>query len=357
MLTKRLPTDDLSAAIERCQPIWQQLAGCRLLITGGTGFFGAWILEVIAAANATRGVGIRASIVSRNPDAYLARLPHLAELPEFEWLPGTAMDFAYRRQAHDYLLHLATLTSAANAVISPSALVNKLAGIHHVIDVARRLGIRRGLVTSSGAVYGQQPVDLDGMPETYRGAPDPLQAASAYGNGKRLVEQYCALVEDIDLVVARCFSFVGPYLPLHGRFAIGNFIADGIAGQPITVQGDGTAIRSYLYASDLAVWLLTLLVGGEARTAYNVGSDQAISIGDLAQRVALLSRTSEVRILHALPTTSGNRYVPSIERARRRIGLDVFTDLDMAIVKTLDWYSLHGSSDLQDSRRMAGMPQ
>jgi dTDP-glucose 4,6-dehydratase len=217
-------------------------------------------------------------------------------------------------------------------------LVDKLAGICHVIEVARQTGSERVLVTSSGAVYGRQPADIEKIPETCTGAPDPMDAGSAYGNGKRLVEQFCAVNGDLAIVVARCFSFLGPHLPLDARFAAGNFIRDVLAGQPITLQGDGRAVRSYLYAGDLVVWLLTLLLEGKPGTAYNVGSDEAVTIAELAARIGAQAGHPELRILGTAAEGPAERYVPCIDRARDHCGLRVYTRLDEAIRRTLDWH-------------------
>ena len=320
-------------------PLWHELAGSRIFITGGTGFFGIWLLETIAAANDRLKVGVGATVLSRDPQRFLDRMPHLASRPEFDWLCGHPVTFSFPSARHDYLLHLATATSAHLDRTNPVEMIKtKLFSITHALDYARYAGIRRMLVTSSGAVYGPQPAELSHIPETYGGGPDPMTAASAYGEGKRLVEQMCSLVPEVDTVVARCFAFIGPHLPLDGRFAAGNFLRDAVAGGPIVVQGDGTAMRSYLYAADLVVWLLTLLLKGEAGQAYNVGGDEAISVLALAQNIgALAPGNPSVEVVGRPGNSVVRRYVPDIQRALRELGVRPLIPLDETISRTLEW--------------------
>lgn len=268
-------------------------------------------------------------------------MPHLATRKEFDWLQGHPTTFDFPHGTHHYLVHLATATSAHLGQTDTVAMLKtKLFSISHVLDYARNAGVRRMLVTSSGAVYGRQPAELSHIPETYTGAPDPLDPASAYGNGKRLVEQMCALTPEIDTVIARCFSFIGPHLPLEARFAAGNFLRDALTGGPIAIRGDGSATRSYLHAADLTIWLLTVLLKGRPHTAYNVGSDRSLNILELARRTAAATgNRTEVTISGealGVPATA-DRYVPDIDRARHELGLDVRLDLDGALRRTLDW--------------------
>lgn len=329
---------DLEHVLTHTAALWPALAGSRLFITGGTGFFGTWLLETLIAANDALGIKVRATVLSRNPQQFLARMPHLACRREFEWLQGHPASFTFPATGHDYLVHLATATSANLDETNPiEMLQTKLTSIRHVLDYARHAKIKRVLVTSSGAVYGPQPAGLSHIPETYNSAPDSMNPASAYGNGKRLVEQVCALYPDIAIVVARCFAFIGPHLPLNARFAAGNFLRDAISGKTIAIRGDGTPVRSYLYAADLVIWLITLLLQGRPANAYNVGSDQAINLADLAKAIAKAAGGAEIHIARQPTTDDAERYVPSIEKARNELGLAVRVPLPIALQRTIDW--------------------
>jgi dTDP-glucose 4,6-dehydratase len=218
-------------------------------------------------------------------------------------------------------------------------------GTRRVLEFTKDRGTPRLLLTSSGAVYGPQPPELTHIAEDYPGAPDPTTARSAYGEGKRAAETLCALYASAALhpTIARCFAFVGPHLPLNAHFAAGNFIADALAGSTVHVQGDGTPYRSYMYASDLAVWLWTILLRGKALRPYNVGGESPVSVADLAHLVAR-SRQPAASVQIAQPPQPGasaHRYVPSTARARNELGLRETVDLERAIARSLAWYR-HG---------------
>jgi nucleoside-diphosphate-sugar epimerase len=312
------------------------LRGTRLFISGATGFYGKWLLEVIAAANDAFDVGIGATLLSRDPARFTNELPRLGTRPEFEWLKGHADDFCFPAGGFDYVFHLATPTAEELGAGDTALALSALQGTHRILSLARRSRARRLLLASSGAVYGRQPPETRHLREDHGGAPDPLQPQSAYGEIKRMSELLCALTPDVECVVARGFAFVGPHLPLNDKFAIGSFIRDALAGVPIEVRSDGTPLRSYLYAADLAVWLLAILTDGVPNRPYNVGSDHAISIGDLAHAVADTTG-GEVRIGQPASAHSPERYVPSIARARAELGVDVWTPLPQALRRTIAW--------------------
>ena len=137
----------------------------------------------------------------------------------------------------------------------------------------------------------------------------------------------------METVVARCFAFVGPDLPLKVHFAIGNFIHDALYNQQINIVGDGTPVRSYMNQTDLARWLLCILDKGVPGNAYNVGSDQAISISDLAHLVRdILSPNKSVVFKNATSTFKGrNVYIPDISAARNDLHLQITISLRESI--------------------------
>jgi len=333
-------TSDLDAVFARVGPALAELDGGSIFLTGGTGFFGRWLLALLVRARAG-GVACEVTLLTRSPDRFAAECPEFAALPWLTLCEGDIRFFEFPKGRFSHIVQAATETSA-DADSRPAQLISTIVdGTRRVLQFAALAGVRRLLYVSSGAVYGAQPADLALLPETHPGACDPLDPRTAYGQAKRLAEHLCIVAAAsgaFEAVIARAFAVVGPGLPLDGHFAIGNFIADALAGREIKVKGDGTALRSYLYAADLAAWLLTLLARGESGSAYNVGSDAEISIGDLARLVARRLDAPGVSIAgRAGDADLRSRYLPCIAKAREKLGLDVWTSLDDAIDCTADY--------------------
>lgn len=335
---------DLDLLLQRTGPIWEELRGQRIFITGGTGFFGSWLLESFAWANDRLALRAELLVLTRDLDGFRKKAPHLVGRRDIEFHIGDVRDFVFPRGPFSNVIHAATESATKLAQENPSLMFQTItAGTQRALDFAAHCGAKKFLLTSSGAVYGRQPAEITHVSEDYMGGPDVSSTRSVYAEGKRVSELLCALASErygIQTKVARCFAFVGPYLSLDVHFAIGNFIRDTMAGGPIKINGDGTPFRSYLYAADLAGWLWTILLHGETNRPYNVGSSQALTIAETAAEVARAIGPDTIISIAQKPTPGqpALRYVPNINRATSELQLDQWTPLDDAIRRTAAWH-------------------
>ena len=339
--------NDLEHILNANIEIWKELRNSRIFITGGTGFFGCWLLESFIWVNDRLGLNAKSVVLTRNAEAFYKKAPHIAMNPAISFHIGDICNFKYPNHSFSHIIHAATDTSGKLKNENPILLFDTiLEGTRRVLDFTISCKAKKMLYISSGAIYGKQPFNITHIMENYNGAPDSLNTEYTYGNGKRAAEHLCLLYSQkhkIETKIARCFAFVGPYLPLNSHFAIGNFIRNGLNGKPINVKGDGTPYRSYLYAADLAIWLWTILIRGKSCRPYNVGSDNDITIATLASTVANIFKP-HLSVEISKPSKKSNeieRYVPSIDRVKKELGLKENINLKDSIKKTINWYQIN----------------
>lgn len=322
---------------------WQWFQHKRIFISGGTGFVGSWLLDALIDANQRLSLGMTIQVLSRHPDVFASRLPHLAHAAGVTLLEGDVRRLENVRTGElDLVIHAATDVIRQN---SPVEVFSQCVdGTQQMLSLVRRTGAKDLLLTSSGAVYGRQPSDLARVPEVHTGAPDITSPSSAYGEGKR-VSEWLSLVQgnDLSVKIARIYVLVGPRLAMDKQFAIGNFIADALAGRDIVIKGDGTPLRSYLYMADTVIWLLAMLVRGASHRVWNLGGDEVLSIHDLAKRVSgLLESTGKITVLKSHdPMTAVDQYIPDVSRARAELAVPTPISLDDAILRTVKWVKSH----------------
>jgi len=345
MIDAPLSADDLDHACAIVgEPDWRQLSGQRIFLTGGTGFIGKWLIATLLEANRRFDLNCRLIVLSRDPEAFAARAPHLSNPSQVELLRGDVRDFQFPVGHIDRIIHAATDVVQQNT--PESTFATCVDGTRRVLDLAAHCGASHLLLTSSGAVYGRQPPDLDQVPESYAGSPDCLAPVSAYGEGKRVSEwQVCARAADTGLQVriARVFALAGPYQALDSHFAFGNFLGAALADDAIVIKGDGTPFRSYLHAADMAGWLWAILLRGGNAVAYNVGGDEAVSIAQLAARIVKVTGSaSRVETLTKPRSDQAvERYVPDTRLARAQLRLGTSISLDDAVARTARWHRQH----------------
>lgn len=296
----------------------------NLLITGGTGFFGRALIRHLDGDG--QRPFERVTILTRSPQHFKVRHPELGNLPWIDWHQGDVLEFdSLPHGTHfEYVLHAAADSSNVDNLTPLQRYRQIVQGTENLLRFSVVNQSRRFLLTSSGGVYGSQPVDMLRIPESYLGMPDPMSHHSVYGVAKRQAEHLCALYSHahrLETIIARCFAFVGPDLPLNAHFAIGNFIRDALWAEEIVINSDGTALRSYLDQKDLANWLVCLLIDGGSGNAYNVGSDEILSISELAFLIRnLLSPNKSIRVLGGnQDILDRHRYVPDISKIKQHL--------------------------------------
>ncbi|MFZ3231108.1 MAG: NAD(P)-dependent oxidoreductase [Pseudobdellovibrio sp.] len=307
----------------------------KIFVTGGTGFFGKSLLALINRYPDFNSFNM--VILSRDPEKFLNDNEQFLNLKNINFHKGDITSFTFPTGTFDFVLHFATPADSTLNINHPDTMASIItAGMQRIIDFAVHSKVKKFLFASSGAVYGIQPHDLSHIPETYIGSPLTNSLDAAYGEAKRyaeLVGCISARKHNFEFKIARCFAFTGSHLNQDGNYAIANFIKDALTHSTILIKGDGSPYRSYLYADDLIVWLITILEHGKNCEIYNVGSDQDITISQLANQVAkTLSSNATVHIqTPKVDEKPSSRYVPSIKKAQLELGLEVWTPLDEAI--------------------------
>jgi len=320
----------------------ENLRGKRVLVTGGTGFFGVWFLSALVSIKSQLDGDLEIFSLSRNPEKFFDNFPYRYLDKQVTFIQGDIKNFVLTTTGITHVAHMATTNASETFAGEPQ--INKLEmlalgtkNLLYQCDDA----LESVLFTSSGVVYGAQTVGP--ICETAPSMIDPTDPGSALGLGKLVAEylvKHYSKTLDYKFTVARCFSFAGPFLPTDLHYAFGNFIQDALTSQNITVRGDGQDQRSFMYAGDCIAWLLRMLVQPRNQV-YNVGSERAITILELASKVAMLTESvGGVEVLGNGYEAGNFRrtcYIPSTARARSDYpGLTEWTSVEETILKMIE---------------------
>jgi len=311
----------------------------NLLVIGGSGFFGKSILDSYRRGLLSAWGIDSIIIVSRNAISLKRYFPELID--ESIKLVNSDISNCSEIPKADYVIHAAASTDAANYLARPDLEKKNIqAGTYNYCALAKKFHNNSRIVyCSSGAIYGQQPDGIEQLREDFIGGPVSLMSPTKrdYAAAKRDAEQAINTLgsEGNSVSIARCFAFVGEYLPRDQHFAIGNFIEDGLKSRSIEVKARHIVIRSYMHADDLVRWLMTICnFSNTSCPIYNVGSDQALTMTQVAEHVAAQFKVDVVKPVWDINTI--DRYVPSINKAKVELGLDISMDITKAIKATVD---------------------
>jgi nucleoside-diphosphate-sugar epimerase len=339
---KRIPVEDLEHIYQNTQDIWESFRGKSIFVTGGTGFFGKWLLESFIYVNEKLSLNAKITTLSRNPEAFLTEYPFYKEHTNtVHFVKGDILTYDFNlEEKFQFIIHAATSSDEKANLSNPIILADSIIkGTKNILNFATKNPIVSFLNISSGAIYGNQPAEISKIKESDCFGIDLYNPKASYYESKRASEMYASLYceqHNLPVKTARCFAFIGPYLPLEKHFAIGNFINDVLNEKNIIIRSSGTSVRSYMYMSDLVIWLLTILIKGKNNTPYNVGSDFPVTIKNLAEQISKNTKSSVI-IHNAYEKSTDNVYIPNIEKSCL-LGLSIKVDLVDSIGKTLKFY-------------------
>jgi nucleoside-diphosphate-sugar epimerase len=320
--------EDIRSILAACSDEMPALSGKTLLLTGGSGFVGSYLIESIIAFNRSQdGAPCRLLLPTRSLDATRKKRPHFFNVKDVIWFEWDGRVLEPPCLACDYVIHAASPADPMSYRHAPmQAMEDIVNGTRAVLSYAQVAGVRALLYLSSGAAYGRQPVQVDALSEEDQGAPDLADLASCYGEAKRYSELLCR-ASGVPCVIARLFAFLGPYQDINGSFAVPDFIGQALRDKSIHIHSDGSALRSYCYASDLTIGLWKLLINGKNGELYNVGAETPrVSILELAELIAKQIGEVEVVVGGSVNAGSRSRYIPNTARFDQihpaRIGLE-----------------------------------
>ena len=336
-----LLSNDLDFILSRTVSMWNELKGKRIFITGGTGFLGTWILESFVWANSKLKLNAEAVVLTRNPTNFLNKYPHLANNKALKFYEGDIKNFTFPQGNFSHVIHAATESSYSK--ISPWEMWETIIyGTKYILEFAKNCRAKKFLLISSGAMYGKQ-FGHEIINERKLSQFETSGLIPTYSIGKFFAEYMSNLYareQGFTCMIARCFAFFGPYLPLDLHFAIGNFIKNRLQNQAILIRGNAKAIRSYLYISDLCIWLWTILFRGRHLNAYNVGSNEKYSIMEIANIIATSKNPKvEIKIINAhKQSIAGDHLVPDISLVKKHLNLEPQINFSNALNKTMSWF-------------------
>jgi dTDP-glucose 4,6-dehydratase len=320
----------------------EALKNRKVLITGGTGFVGTWLAEMITYLNDAYRFNTEVVLLSRSADEYPARVPHVAARREVTFLPGDVRNIAEIPGDVTYIVHAAATPDNRQHVSDPLGVMSTITrGTGALLDALLKLPeLKKVLNISSGQIYGRPDPGTEAVPEYFAGGVDCTSITSVYPEAKRYAESVCCAywsLYKVPVTTARPFAFIGPYQSLDKPWAINNFIRDALNNSTIRIIGNGLPMRSYLYPSDMAVWILRMLVDGTPGVAYNLGSPHGISLKDLAEKIKSLAGTSSKIDIRNF-NEDRSKFIPDVGLCSRSLGLTMTVDIDQALQRSIRWF-------------------
>jgi UDP-glucuronate decarboxylase len=311
-------------------------AGKRVLVTGGAGFIGSWLCDVLV------GFGAHVSAVDDLSTGRIRNVDHLTKNPLFKFVESDVCAFGAREKV-DFIFHMAAHASPDEYQAHPiETLQTSALGSFAMAELARKNDAAL-LFASTSEVYGDAGVIP--TPESYWGKVNPVGRRSCYDEGKRFAEALLVAYSTqygLDARIPRIFNSYGPRLRedgLYGR-AMSRFISQALTNQPITVYGDGRQTRSFCYVTDTVTALMLLMMSPKAKgEVVNVGNTREVTILELAKKVQEAAKSKSIIEFHPLPKDDPKRRCPDTAKLERLVGWKPNFIFEEGLKRTIEWFS------------------
>jgi dTDP-glucose 4,6-dehydratase len=343
-----LITNDCAHSYSRVSKKLKNLKGKSLLITGGTGFMGSWVCEMVHYMNTAHDMNINLFVMARNQDRFDRNLPHLKNLKNIKFICSDVRNNLDLPKSINYIIHAAARPDNRFHASRPFESMTTVGeGISAILQSATRLSNLENIVNvSSSAVYSTNLEKGEKFSEESLGLCGDNRVSNSFSAANRYSEALCSAARSelrLPIITIRPFTFCGAYQSIDSPWAINNFINDALHKRPIRIHGDGEDIRSYMYGSDLAVWVLVIMLHAKNGGVYNVGNSNGYSLKEIAGKVARYFQP-ESNIMINTSLVADHRHsilLPDVKKAKQDFGLEQFTDIDTTIKRAVQWYKDH----------------
>ena len=319
----------------------EKLKSSHILITGGTGFVGNWLTEMLIYLNENFNFNVTIYLLSRN---VAQRINH-SEFKYIHYIKSDVKNLKELPRTIEYILHAAGTPDSREHVSNSIKTIDTFyKGTQNILDLASRLpNLIKVIHFSSNKIYGtnysRTPMHESNTTIVGNNNQD------VYSESKRISETLCkAYISELHLpiIIVRPFAFIGPFQSLDKPWAINNFIRDAILGGPIRILGNELTAKSYMYGSDLAYFILNILTQGKVGEVYNLGSSDSTTLVELASKIKnIINSDIEIKIRSSKDQYSKTSFdVPDTSKVENELNIKSSFDIDEALKRTILWNKL-----------------
>ncbi len=329
---------DLEKSLSYLLPSLEKLKMKNITITGA-GFMGSWIVRALTWLNDVHEFQIKINLITKHPDKLKISDNSLYKRSDVNTIRSDIRSIHELPTDTNFIIHTVGNPDNRSHMSDPINTMDVIAtGTKVLLDNASRLeNIETIIYISSGQVYGRE-IDSDKINElTINSIKNDVK--SIYPEAKRYAEAVCLAYKSthkLPIIIVRPFSFIGPFQELNKPWAVNSFLQEALNKQAMRIIGNGKPQRSYLYASDMAAWLLTILANGKAGDIYNLGSSQGVSLLEITNKINnILKETVKVTIQNY--NNNESKFIPDEDSIKDKFGVKEMFSFEEALENTINW--------------------